>query len=246
MISFLKNHPFAVETHFESSTVLTFSIPKEELESLIPECLELDTFNDKWAFIALAMVQTKELRPKGFPKFMGNNFFLVGYRIFVRYTNNAGKKLRGLYILKSETNKKKMEFLGNIFTHYNYSTTDISEINKNNFKVIESIKSEFTVKLDTTEKEQDLPTNSPFENWKAARRFAGPLPFTFTYNEEKKEVLIIEGVRQNWKPKPIEVIDYNFSFINKFNFKNCVLANAFVIENSPYYWKKGKIEKWRK
>jgi len=246
MISFLKNHPFAVETHFESSTVLTFAIPKEELKSLIPECLELDTFQDKYAFIAVAMVQTKELRPKGFPKFIGNNFFLIGYRVFVRYTNKAGKKLRGLYILKSETNKRKMEFLGNIFTHYNYSTTDISEVNKNDFKVIKSIKSEFTLKIDTTEKEINLPKKSPFENWKEARRFAGPLPFTFTYNKEKKEVLIIEGVRQNWKPKPIEIVDYNFLFINNFNFKNCVLANAFVIENIPYYWKKGKIEKWKK
>ncbi len=246
MISSLKNHPFAVETHFESSTVLTFAIAKEELQGFIPECLELDTFQDKWAFIAVAMVQTKELRPKGFPKFIGNNFFLIGYRVFVRYTNNAGKRLRGLYILKSETNKKKMEFLGNIFTHYNYSTTDISDVNKSNFKEIKSIKSEFTLKIDTTEKEINLPENSPFENWKEARRFAGPLPFTFTYNEERKEVLIIEGVRQNWKPKPIEIVDYNFSFINKFNFQNSVLANAFVIENIPYYWKKGKIEKWKK
>jgi len=245
MISFLKNHPFAVETHFESSTVLTFAIPKEELQSFIPECLELDVFQDKWAFIAVAMVQTKELRPKGFPKFMGNNFFLIGYRVFVRYTNNAGKKLRGLYILKSETNKKKMEFFGNIFTHYNYSTTDILEINEKKFKTMKSIKSDFNLKIDTIENEKCLPIGSPFENWKEARRFAGPLPFTFTYNKEKKEVLIIEGVRQNWKPKPIEIVNYNFSFINEFNFKNCVLANAFVIENIPYYWKKGKIEKWK-
>lgn len=244
MMSFLKNHPFAVETHFENSTVLTFAIPKEELKSLIPECLELDVFQNKWAFIAIAMVQTKELRPKGFPKFIGNNFFLIGYRVFVRYVNKEGKKLRGLYILKSETNKKKMELLGNLVTHYNYSTTDISEINQQGFRVIKSIKSDFNLKIDTTDKEKKLPTNSPFENWKEARRYAGPLPFTFTYNREKKEVLIIEGVRQNWKPKPIEIVDYNFSFFNKFNFKNSVLANAFEIENIPYYWKRGKIERW--
>src|SRR6266487_973635 len=127
MFSFLKNHPFAVEAFFESSLVLTFAIQKEEIQHLIPECLKLDTFNNKWAFIAVAMVQTKQLRPKGFPKFIGNNFFLIGYRVFVRFTNNAGKNLRGLYILKSETDKKKMEFFGNIFTHYNYTTTDINQ-----------------------------------------------------------------------------------------------------------------------
>ena len=99
MLSFLKNHPFAVEAFFESSLVLTFAIPKSQVQDLIPECLELDTFNDKWAFIAVAMVQTKALRPKGFPKIVGNDFFLIGYRVFVRFTTHAGKSLRGLYIL---------------------------------------------------------------------------------------------------------------------------------------------------
>jgi|GEM_PF-1423515 len=32
----LQNHPFAVETSFDSSLVLTFAIAKEELAPLIP------------------------------------------------------------------------------------------------------------------------------------------------------------------------------------------------------------------
>lgn len=245
MFSFLKNHPFAVEAYFDSSLVLTFAVPKEELESYIPECLQPDTFNDKWAFIAIAMVQTKGLRPKGFPRFMGNDFFLIGYRVFVRYTNNAGKNLRGLYILKSETDKKKMEFMGNIFTHYNYTTTDILQKDNLTSKEISSSKSKFNVTIDKTEGEISLPENSPFADWKEARRFAGPLPFTFTYNSITKEVLIIEGVRQNWTPAPVRVIEYDFDFLNSLKLKNPILANAFVIKNIPYYWKKGKIELWK-
>ncbi|MEY8760717.1 DUF2071 domain-containing protein [Chryseobacterium tongliaoense] len=245
MLAFLKNHPFAVEAFFESSLVLTFTVPKEQLQDLIPECLELDTFQDKWAFVAVAMVQTKDLRPKGFPKFMGNDFFLIGYRVFVRYTNNAGKRLRGLYILKSETDKKKMEFRGNLFTHYNYSTTDIQQTEKENTKEIQSIKSKFKIVFSTTEENISLPQDSPFADWKEARRFAGPLPFTFTYNKETKEVLIIEGVRQNWIPKPVKVIDYHFDFLDTLKLGNPVLANAFIINNIPYYWKKGKTEPWK-
>src|SRR4051794_38418279 len=122
MLPFIKNHPFAVEAFVESSLVFTFAVPRNEIESLIPSCLELDTFQGKWAFVAVAMVQTKNLRPKGLPSFLGNDFFLIGYRVFVRYVNNAGKRLRGLYILNSETDKRKMEFFGNIFTHYKYGT----------------------------------------------------------------------------------------------------------------------------
>ena len=245
MFSFLKNHPFAVDAFFENSLVLTFSVPKAELEHLIPECLALDTFKDEWAFIAIAMVQTKNLRPKGFPKFMGNDFFLIGYRVFVRYTNKAGKSLRGLYILKSETNKKKMEFMGNIFTHYNYTTTDISLIDNENKKKITSTNSDFKIVIDKTDQEAALPENSPFADWKEARRFAGPLPFTFTYNEKNKEVLIIEGVRQNWQPAPIKIASYNFGFLDSLNLNEPILANAFDIQNIPYYWKRGKIEKWK-
>lgn len=246
-MSFLKDHPFAVEAFFESSLVVTFAVPKEQLRKFIPECLELDTFNDTWAFIAIAMVQTKQLRPKGFPAFMGNDFFLIGYRVFVKYINEKGKRLRGLYILKSETDKKKMEFLGNIFTHYNYTTTDISQLKQENKRVISSVKSGFNLSVEQGKEENiSLPSESPFADWKEARRYAGPLPFTFTYDASKKEVLIIEGVRQNWKPEPVKVNDYHFSFLSSLQLKDAKLANAFVINNIPYHWKKGVKEKWNR
>lgn len=245
MFSFLKDHPFAVEAFFESSLVLTFAVPKEQLEQYIPECLQLDTFQDRWAFIAIAMVQTKDLRLKGFPRFIGNDFFLTGYRVFVRYTNRAGKKLRGLYILKSETDKKKMEIMGNIFTHYNYTTTDILQEETGQTKTISSVKSKLSITIDKAGEGVKLPEQSPFADWNEARRFAGPLPFTFTYNVAKKEVLIIEGVREHWAPAPVRVLDYRIDFLNTLETDTIVLANAFIIKNIPYYWKKGKKEKWK-
>jgi len=244
-MKFLKNHPFAVEAFFENSTVLTFAVPKEELADMIPPCLQLDSFQDKWAFIAVAMVQTKHLRPAGLPEFLGNNFFLIGYRIFVRFTNLAGKRLRGLYILKSETDKKKMEFLGNVFTHYKYSTTDIRISMEGNEKRISSQRSKFDIGLAINEDAVDLPATSPFSDWKEARRFAGPLPHTFTFLEEKKSVLVILGKRQNWKPKAIRVKHYEMEFLENLNLKGIRLANAFEITNIPYRWEKGRIEKWK-
>ena len=244
-MKFLKNHPFAVDAFFESSVVLTFAVPKEQLQQMIPECLELDTFQNKWAFIAVAMVQTKNLRPKGFPEFMGNNFFLIGYRIFVKYKNKEGKRLRGLYIIKSETNKKKMEFFGNIFTHYNYTTTDISLTNNNKSRTIESKKSDFKLVINNTDEDIELPEDSPFNDWKDARKFAGPLPHTFTYNKNENSVLIILGVRKNWKPKPLGIFKYHFSFLDSLKLNCVVLANAFEIKNVPYQWEKGRLEKWK-
>ena len=51
-------------------------------------------------------------------------------------------------------------------------------------------------------------------------------------------------MRQNWKPNPVEVLDYHFSFLEDLGLGEAILANAFIINDIPYHWKKGKIEAW--
>lgn len=245
MFDFLKDHPFSVDAFFERSVVLTYAVPKEELQPLIPECLEPDTFQDKWAFLAVALVQTTGLRPAGFPKVFGNDFFLIGYRVFVRYKTSEGKRLRGLYILRSQTDKKKMQLFGNLFTHYKYTTTDIKQSIANKACRISSVRSGLDVIFEDGDEGTRLPEGSPFADWKEARRFAGPLPFTFTYNQPKKEVLIIEGVRENWHPQPLLVKHHDIGFIKELQLKQVVLANAFAVTGIPYRWKKGRKEIWK-
>jgi len=263
MLAFLKNHPFPVEAFFESSLVLTYALPVAVLRPLVPPQLELDVFRDQWAFIAIAVVKTKHLRPKGFPVFMGHDFVLTGYRVFVRYTTSEGKRLRGLYILKSETDQQKMEFLGNLFTHYNYTTTDIDITAENEWITVSSIQSGIDIRVGTTRADIDLiqpgvnisadtkhadvalPAGSPFANWQEARRFAGPLPFTFSCGEASKQVLIIEGVRENWTPVPVKVLHSRIRYLDTPQFREARLANAFLIREIPYYWKKGKMDLWK-
>lgn len=243
MLPFLKNHPFAVEAYFTKSIVITFAVPKEDIIHLIPECVTPDTYNNKWAFVAIAFVQTKGLRPKGFPAFSGNSFFLAGFRIFVRYTNSKGKTLRGLYILQSQTDKYLMQLLGNTFTHYNYTTADFKLTEKDDFISVTSYKASIDVTVQTTA--GHLPHSSPFTDWNVARKFAGPLPYTFSYNTKNKEVTIVKGVRDNWKPQPLQVSNCKVKFMENHVFRNAVLANAFILKDIPYEWEKGVVELWK-
>ena len=122
------------------------------------------TFDDRWAFIAVALVETKGLRPKGFPRFLGSDFFLIGYRVFVRYRSLAGNRLRGLYILKSETDRGRMEFFGNLFTHYRYATTDIRQTVNERHLEIRSARSDLciAIRLGAEGEDVPLPNQSPF------------------------------------------------------------------------------------
>ena len=242
MFRFLQNHPFAVDAHFDTSVVLTFAAKADELRALVPSRLELDTFEEEWGFVAVAVVQTRDLRPWFMPRLFGSDFILIGYRVFVRYTNLRGKRMRGLYILGSKTDSKRMEILGNAFTHYSYSTIDIAIDKRPPITSIESVKDSLKIDVNSGNEGPPLPAGSPFKTWKEARRYAGPLPFTFTVGSDS--VLIIEGVRQDWSPRPVEVVRQNIRFIESLGLDSLRLANAFLVENIPYHWKRGRVEKW--
>ncbi|MGD1842327.1 MAG: DUF2071 domain-containing protein [Thermonemataceae bacterium] len=245
----LKKHPFAVEAFFDFSLVLAYAFPKEILQERLPAHLTVDNFGE-YGFVAAAMVRTRHLRPKGFPRFLGRNFFLTGYRIFTKYHDQRGKRLRGLYILGSHTDKHTMKVAGNIFTHYHYVHSPIQwKRDKSTLEVwsetAEPIKKLQVKALWPTEETAPLSVHSPFESWKEARRFAGPLPFTFTYQEEAKQMTIIEGVRQHWQPQPVQIEKAQIGFIEaEFPDTTPLLANSFVVQQVPYWRKKGRIEQY--
>lgn len=239
----IRQHPFPVEAFFEKSIVLAFAVPKQELAKRVPEFLELDLLDDRWAFLAAALVRTKDLRPRGFPKLLGTNFILIGYRIFVRYASESGRRLRGLYILGSETDKWRMKFFGNIFTQYQYGTVSTRWDSQGETETIESSNGLRVVAGKAGDKAA-LPTTSPFSDWREARRFAGPMPYTFSKGRTGREVVIVEGVRSNWTPLPLEIAEWNVPFFGKFDLEGICLANAFMIEKVPYQWKRGRVEEW--
>jgi hypothetical protein len=82
-----------------------------------------------------------------------------------------------------------------------------------------------------------------FANLRDARRFAGPLPFTFDYESESRHMVIIEGVRSNWNPQPVRVEVARCTFLERPPFHSVAprLANAFWLENVPYHWKRGFV-----
>ena len=245
MLDWLTSHPFAVEASFEYSLVLTFAVPLAELAALLPAPLVPDTFDDTHGFVAVALVQTRRLRPKGMPRALGQDFFLLGYRAFVRCPVPGGKRYRGLYILRSETDRRRMTLLGNLFTHYRYHTVDIeAEAPADGSLRVHSRRAGLRVVLAPPQQAGvALPPHSPFATWAEARRFAGPLPFTFSVVKDK--VLIVEGEREHWQPEPVAVADYQVDFLAHLPFSRLTLANAFMVRDISYAWKKGRFAQWK-
>jgi hypothetical protein len=242
MLEALKRHPFAVEAELERTVVLAFAAPAKELAARLPSFLQPDTFGEEWGFVAMAAVCTRRLRPAGFPEWCGQDFWLIGYRIFVRYVNPQGRRLRGLYILGSETDRRSMAVLGNCFTHYGYRYKPmVAEISPNGMALRAKDGSTALVVKDG-DGAVALPADSVFADWREARRFIGPLPFTFSHDRVGHRTLIIQGSRMAWHPRPVRVEEQQCAFIRDLGFSRLRLSNAFMIDRVPYRWERGVFE----
>jgi len=221
-----------------------YAFPRELLAALLPNGLALDTYGD-FGFVAIAFVETRKLRPAFLPASFGQDFFLCGYRIFTRLGSAAGA-LRGLYILRSDTDRTLMSYLGNVFTHYRYhlcqaecnSSGDLSR-----WRVrTPAAEADVSVTANIGPGSARLPERSPFPDLKVARRFAGPLPYTFDYEPQTGSIISVRGTRADWNPQPARVEVDSPTFFNRepFNAVEPILANAFYVENVPYRWDRGR------
>jgi len=245
MLHIFRRHPFPVKAEFRHSLVLTYAFPTKLLAPLLPPGLVLDAY-ECHGFVAIALVATSRLRPSFLPKALGLDFFLSGYRIFTRL-GSSSSALRGLYILRSDTDKPLMYRAGNMFTHYKYSLCRaVCENDGAELRIAITTadgQADLSVRAQLNSRPAPLPEKSPFASLDAARRFAGPLPYTFDYEPQTNSVIAVRGVRERWEPQPVQVtFEQAPTFFSRppFNEVQPVLANAFYLEGVPYRWECGR------
>ena len=245
LLKYSRRHPFAVDAWFDRVVAVSFAFPEATLRPLVPEGLEIDAY-DGFGFVTVAMVWTRNLRPAGFPTCLGQDFFLAGYRVFTRLRDDSGQRLRGLTILRSETDKRRMVWAGNLLTRYRYRHVSV-KIQKSGLETrVETSLADASQTLDVTFESSSepatLPEGSPFGDWHTARLFAGPMPFTFSL-EDDGHFVVIEGSRQHWVPRPVRVKNWRVSLFDEVPLRGTkpILANAFAVEGVSYRWKKGRI-----
>jgi len=86
-----------------------------------------------------------------------------------------------------------------------------------------------------------LPAGSPFSTVREARRFAGPLPFTFDYEPGPDAIVSIKATRTAWHPSPVAVDVRRIAFFDQPAFRGCtpILAAGFHVKHVDYRWERG-------
>lgn len=244
MLHLLKRHPLSVRAHFDFVLSITYALSPAILLKFLPAGLRLDKWNGL-GFLAAAFVRTRLLRPVLFPKFAGRSYFFGGYRVFCRFITKDGKELRGLKIIRSDTDKKLMVTVGNLLAHYNYHLAKVDVQREASFVQLRIVSDDGNgdtdLVADTAHAGEFLPDGSPFSTVHDARRFAGPMPFTFAYEAETNSIIRVQGLRKGWKPRLIPVAINKLSFFDQEEFAHVkpVVASCFYMEGIDYHWNRG-------
>ncbi len=247
MLHLLKRHPWAVTARFEWVLALVFAVPEETARALMLPGLEPDLYEGQ-GFVAAAFVQTRKLRPAWMPRWLAQDFFLAGMRVFARARLADGRWVRGLRILGSATDSWRMKLADSVLSHYRYEKIRVVARRADSLLELAAFDRDGTaaVKLRADLTPADSPPpDSPFPDLRTARQFAGPMPFTFSYEPETDSLIVVEGARQSWTPRPVRVEVETLRFFTgpPFAAPGCLppLANAFFIEQVDYHWKPGVL-----
>jgi hypothetical protein len=134
---------------------------------------------------------------------------------------------------------------GNTLTHYRYRYAEIRSHVVSDALEVEirtpDAAADLHVVADLSSRPAPFPASSPFADASAARRFAGPLPWTFDFEAETGSIIMIRGRRSSWRPEPVAVEVEECTFLRdpRFGGAPAVLANAFYVSDVDYRWDRG-------
>lgn len=245
MIERLRRHPVPMRTRFEHSLVLMYALPAATLEPLLPNGLRLDEYGGR-GFVAVGAVATRRLRPAYLPAWAGIDAVLTGYRILARFATPSGRVRRGLFVLRSDTDRRLLRIAGNALTRYGYQAARIrcaadDATLRYEVSTVDGA-ADLAVSADIRGT-AGLPAGSPFPTMAAARRFAGPLPYTFDHEPRTGSIVVVKAYRSAWTPRPVEVSVTRLGFLARGPFAGTdpVLANAFHVADLDYGWHRGRV-----
>ncbi|GHE92641.1 hypothetical protein GCM10017786_26640 [Amycolatopsis deserti] len=239
----LNRHPLPMRTRFDHSLVLTYAVDAARLAAMLPEPLTPDIYRGpdgtEHAFVAVALVALRHLRPSVLPAPLGFRSVMTGYRILARLRTPGGKTMRGLKILRSDTDRALLALGGNVLTGYRYHRS-AARVSRRGETLRFTVRSrDGAGDLDVT---ADLADREPlwdkvFATPADARRFAGPLPYTFS--PDRAGIVVVKAFRSSWRPEPVGILGHEVAFLGRFG--GAVLANAFHVSDVDYGWHRGEL-----
>ena len=225
-----------IHGYIDRRILINFTADPKSVEKIIPFPFRPKIYKDK-AIVGICLIRLKDIKPKGFPDFIGVNSENGAHRIAVEWDEN-GETKSGVYIPRRDTSLKLNAFVGGrLFPGKHYlAKFNIQEAN-GNYHIDFKSSDDTETSIDATETKV-FNENSIFETLENASDFFENGDLGYSPNKDKFDRLRLKAY--NWEVQPLEVSNVKSSFFENeeiFPKGSVTFDNALLMTNIEHEWK---------
>jgi hypothetical protein len=237
--------PFAASTTWAEAVCANMRVDPAALRPLVPAVFDLDLY-DGWAFVTLTASRLKNFGVGRVPAALRSNFYQATYRAHVAYTDFLGRRRRGCYFVRSETNFALMSLAANLlpeFKAHRCATYPILMLEQDGQLVLtvdsgDDPAGTVVLVLDTARPLPSMPPGSVFPSIRAAYEHLVDFYDAFAYDPDVDDVLVLQVDRGAWDVRVVEPVDYYLGYVSDGPFPAgaAELDSVFHFTDVPYRW----------
>jgi hypothetical protein len=224
-MSILKKIPVSYLGELHDIRLVNFTVDPGEIAPHVPAPLKMRLFNGR-ALISMVNVELKKMHPAFLPGALNFSYRHVAFRLAIDDSERNGGACKGIYFLRSFTDKPLVAFGGSLLTDYQLGTAHIYNLDR----MLELRQGDkyFNYALDL---------NAVADYGKEQRDTIGSLDRAYAVRDG--EVHMVRILREQWPIRPVGcyLLETNF-------FRSAKFVSAFVVDEViRYEWMSPKALK---
>ena len=237
--------PFGANTIWEQAICVNVRVRPEVLRPIVPRQFELD-LHDGWGYVSLTASRLKDFGAGPVPRMLRKNFYQATYRAHVTFTDFRGRRMRGCYFVRSETNSPIMSLTANLLPEFkaHRCATHPILMARNGDHLLLSVDSgddpagKVVLVLDAARPLDGMPGGSHFKSIEHAYDFLVDFYDAFSFDPHTNDVFILRIDRGDWKIQVLEPVDYYLGYFSAGPFPEGTteLDSIFYFCDTPYCW----------
>lgn len=214
----LKKLPINYVGELHQVQLINFSVDMQEVLPGLPPGLQVRDFQGR-ALISLVNVQLRNMQPGFLPQALHFNYQHIGFRLLVDDSHFNAGQAKGIFFLRSFTNKALMVQAGRLLTNYRLEKA-----------VLDNRKGGFELRQQDRFLRYQLKEEKPAQVNENLKQVVGALDRA--YSSIGDQLVRVQIMRECWPIRPVNCENFETNF-----FETARFEGAFQVEEViPYKW----------
>lgn len=226
----------AIHGFIDRRILVNFTADPEDVQKILPSVFRPKLVNGR-AVVGICLIRLKQIKPKGFPGFLGLSSENGAHRIAVEWERN-GQRSEGVYIPRRDSSSYFNALVGGRVFPGRHHHAKFTVREQESAYHIEFTSSDDTYICIDAKESTELPAASIFKSMDEASDFFKGGAAGYSPNGDKLDGLLLDTY--HWSVRPLAVSNVKSSFFDDevvFKKGSVRFDNALLMQNVEHEWR---------